>query len=169
MYASKRTPECVFPHCHHFPLSKDCQAEGKTVQSKICSLEFSPAKDVLQQVLSKLQLNYQVEDLLKEQTFSNGEIGKSCMFHWSFTKNSLWSGEAEAWKLASLSKSMLHKGCMTFMSVCELYFPVKSNFEVFTDAAVLLYIHSVFKLKLIPPFQCIVVQSMKWQLPSQLA
>lgn len=31
---------------------------------------------------------------IMEQSANAGEVGKTCVYHWSFAANSLWSGEA---------------------------------------------------------------------------
>ncbi|CAL1154751.1 unnamed protein product [Cladocopium goreaui] len=89
------------------------QKEGKTMQHHICNLSFPSAADCIDHMLAKVHINGfngNAADLLKPVTFSNGQHGSSCIFHWSFAPSSLWSGEAEAWKLASLCKSIFHKG-----------------------------------------------------------
>ncbi|CAJ1384477.1 unnamed protein product [Effrenium voratum] len=57
-------------------------------------------------------------EIMKPCTMPHSSMGTSTPFHWRFTRDSLWSGEAEAWKLASLTKSMLSKGYMKEETLC---------------------------------------------------
>ena len=49
--------------------------------------------------------------IMADQTMGHKDVGTTCPFHWRYGRDSLWSGESEAWKLVSLAKSMVTKGC----------------------------------------------------------